>query len=724
MNNINKPQNKEKTSKKSFFEKFGPKGILSTINRFAGKTSKAVFFVLALNSSTACQNESIDHKKNAQYQKQNQPLSNQNVEHLENSAINIPWATLSDVSFVPVLDPISGKTIVFFPKTDGTINYVLADTPEGLKTPLQQKQLAGTDNLRPADILYDHIRNKLVLPGENWTQENIQQYDFIVSGDTVTLTNKAPYCQNNGTIGGLENPRMDNNGDVYTMGGNSVWKLDKVNCVYVENTFIDADNGTPVQDPTGGAQIGSVYDSGTGLNLLVKADTKEDLANLTNLTYFGDASGNPVEGTKPSILYDPVSNKTYLLYETRTAPRMIEFNNNCGDRNVTGNEACDDENCNTNCDDCKPGYELSGTVCVAQIPDTDPDPDADVIEDIPNDESDTTPPDVVEDLTDFAEIIEETTPDVVEDTTPDQVCNNDGTCGAGETTANCPGDCPEPACNNNGTCDPGETTTNCPQDCKQISQECLDNVRLVISVAEGDCDITHCEFDPVTGYNVIYSGSGQELCRLLGTEEGKDTPWNLSAILREGDKTLDIMLEIKDITSKGFKSANINKLPGIGYSISKSGHNLIGKLCNNNICLRTGSEGSKENSYAYEDGEDLVMVLESIQSTWWAYLENKDDGRTFDLPDTPEKFTTEYRVSKKVFDALVADQPIIEVVENILDQGEDIGAEVAESGNGGGEDCGCNVRNPNKANHAGAILLLLVLLYVGAIKPGKKKSEQ
>jgi len=48
---------------------------------------------------------------------------------------------------------------------------------------------------------------------------------------------------------------------------------------------------------------------------------------------------------------------------------------------------------------------------------------------------------------------------------PPPVCNNNGTCDAGETTENCPNDCPPPVCNNNGTCDAGETTENCPNDC-------------------------------------------------------------------------------------------------------------------------------------------------------------------------------------------------------------------------------------------------------------------
>jgi hypothetical protein len=49
-------------------------------------------------------------------------------------------------------------------------------------------------------------------------------------------------------------------------------------------------------------------------------------------------------------------------------------------------------------------------------------------------------------------------------------CNNDGTCGAGETNANCPNDCPA-VCGNN-VCEQGETNANCPNDCKTGDLDC------------------------------------------------------------------------------------------------------------------------------------------------------------------------------------------------------------------------------------------------------------
>ncbi|MBU1238342.1 hypothetical protein KKF84_01875 [Myxococcota bacterium] len=52
------------------------------------------------------------------------------------------------------------------------------------------------------------------------------------------------------------------------------------------------------------------------------------------------------------------------------------------------------------------------------------------------------------------------------------VCNHDGNCDAGETTANCADDCP-PVCNNDGNCDAGETIQNCPGDCSGAT-ECGD----------------------------------------------------------------------------------------------------------------------------------------------------------------------------------------------------------------------------------------------------------
>ncbi len=622
-----------------------------------------------------------------------------------NERIVIEWATPSsgfgDIS--PFYDENTNTYNALSANyADGKLYIKVADSLNELRDSTPPNIIIGTEDLLNFRS-YLYIGGRLILSRGVTEFENIQSYALTIdkTNKTASISDKRLACnQNINVLRSLSTTTPLNDGvRALTSNGDSIAILDTEDCS-ITDTSIDNSCGVPIQLPDG-SFVASIPIQPSATCVLNHVPSLSDLEALQNLTPLKLSTGTTQAGVEPRYLIDPLTKDLNIFAATASEAFTLTEDEWCGNDRKDATEACDGgEFCTPTCN-CEPGTTPDGTNgCTQNQPDPDPAPT-----DVPDPDADVTP-DESTDTTDSSDQAPDQDPDQDLDTDPDE-----------EIVV-------PPVCNNNGTCDPGETTTNCPQDCKQISQECLDNVRLVISVAEGDCDITHCEFDPVTGYNVIYSGSGQELCRLLGTEEGKDTPWNLSAILREGDKTLDIMLEIKDITSKGFKSANINKLPGIGYSISKSGHNLIGKLCNNNICLRTGSEGSIENSYAYEDGEDLVMVLESIQSTWWAYLENKDDGRTFDLPDTPETFTTEYRVSKKVFDALVADQPIIEVVENILDQGEDIGAEVAESGNGGGEDCGCNVRNPNKANHAGAILLLLVLLYVGAIKPGKKKSEQ
>jgi len=51
---------------------------------------------------------------------------------------------------------------------------------------------------------------------------------------------------------------------------------------------------------------------------------------------------------------------------------------------------------------------------------------------------------------------------------PGPVCDNDGTCDAGEDHNNCPNDCP---CDNDGSCEPaqGENNANCPSDCPLVA---------------------------------------------------------------------------------------------------------------------------------------------------------------------------------------------------------------------------------------------------------------
>lgn len=64
----------------------------------------------------------------------------------------------------------------------------------------------------------------------------------------------------------------------------------------------------------------------------------------------------------------------------------------------------------------------------------------------------------------------------------DAVCGN-GTCEStkGETASTCSSDCLTPAtCNNNGTCDAGETTANCAADCGSTGTlDCADPLTLI-----------------------------------------------------------------------------------------------------------------------------------------------------------------------------------------------------------------------------------------------------
>lgn len=89
-------------------------------------------------------------------------------------------------------------------------------------------------------------------------------------------------------------------------------------------------------------------------------------------------------------------------------------------------------------------------------------------------------------------------------------CDNDGVCEPpGETCQTCPGDCTTGCCNENGICDPGETNASCPGDCPPIC-----NNDGVCDPGETYPDCEDCLCPPTCNNNGICE---DWLCEQVGT---------------------------------------------------------------------------------------------------------------------------------------------------------------------------------------------------------------
>jgi hypothetical protein len=290
-----------------------------------------------------------------------------------------------------------------------------------------------------------------------------------------------------------------------------------------------------------------------------------------------------------------------------------------------------------------------------------------------------TTPDVVEDLTDFAEIIEETTPDVVEDTTPDQ-----------------------------------ETDT-------PDQESCYEKISTVISQASGECVDVACHEDLEKGeFSLSVKGEIQDTCsyeikksghtgvvtvKLSSKSQAVQGTINFGKIKSDGAES---------VSSKTGTSVEARIIEHDSQKAEATTHDESGEFPGEVTTLGEGTDFSVMLFTRESDGHKIIKVTSYESELTTIYKKpgfSLDIGTTPDGAGIPEGITVEYDVTA-ILEATIPDFP--EFPDPEMDQMEGIELEDSvESGRRKPDDgCSLNLINIEQRSNFKLVLLGMLALII------------